>query len=161
MKTEYSAYSRMKKIGRLALAGITTAYVTGCASMNVRPTMSVLQNDGGELEAKAGLAFTGDPSENPEYHGGFCREACQTFFGPFHVYRFKDGKWFPEFREHPWRTSGMTVLYIGAAALAAGGSSGGGSSSSSSTTTPADNTTPNNNPRTKPNPGDHDDGGTF
>lgn len=32
--------------------------------------------------------------------------------GPFHVYRGSDQKWFPEWREHPYRTTAVTAGYI-------------------------------------------------
>lgn len=139
-KYSSSKIQRAKDYAKNTILGLTAGaltYVsTGCASMNIRPTLSASSNEAGGLEAKAGIAFTGESCDNPQFHGGFWNEAGQTVFGPFHVYRAKDGKFFPEFREHPYRTTGMTVLYVGAAAALAGGH-GGGSSSGSSSTTPA------------------------
>jgi len=88
---------------------------TGCLTTDVTPMVSAQSGEDGTVTTKAGISIGAS-----EFHGGFWRETGQTVCGPFHVYRATDKKWFPEWREHPWRTSGMTVLYGGIAALCGG-----------------------------------------
>ena len=119
-------------------------------------------NETGEATAKAGVSVGGNtaPAVRVKESSGWAT-AGNTIRSPFFIYRFEDSKWFPEWREHPWRTSGMTLVYGGIAlALASGGggsdapelvedtgsgsSSGGGSSGGSSTTTPSTPSEPSN-----------------
>jgi MoaA/NifB/PqqE/SkfB family radical SAM enzyme len=138
---------------RAAAAGLVCVNLlqSGCATVDIMPKVSAGTDDAGNVQAQVGIQV-GETSENPEYHGGFWREAGQTVFGPFHVYRSGDKKWFPEWREHPYRTTGMTLLYVGAAAAASSGG-GGGSKNDSGTTSNTSNTSSGDG-------GDDDDDGT-
>jgi len=127
---------------------------TGCLTTDVTPMVSAQTAENGTVTTKAGISIGAS-----EFHGGFWRETGQTVFGPFHVYRAADKKWFPEWREHPWRTSGMTVLYGGIAALCGGSGGGSGASQNQDQNPPSDGGDGHSKPEPKPNPTDHGESG--
>ena len=105
------------------VAGAMTLYSTGCATMNydIKPHMSVNGNSDSGIETLVGVSVE---QGNKNSLG---KEVFNTIRSPFYIRRSSDGKWFPEWKEHPVRTSAMTAGYIGLAVLA---TQGGGSSKS-------------------------------
>jgi len=153
-----SLKQRAKTAAYSAIAGLTALYSTGCASMNydIKPHVSMNSNSEEGLEGRIGLVVGGQ--ESKESTG---MKVWNTARGPFYVYRCKDGKWFPEWREHPIRTSIMTAVYAGTAyAISQSGGSGG---SGSKTQDPAPEPAPTTPTRPTPNepaPSNPSDGGS-
>lgn len=127
-----SIYTNLKRAGTSAIAGIMAYTLTGCA--DIRPHFAVRPSESGDVETRVGIVI-GDaptnPAENPNFHGGFWTETGQTIYGPYHIYRAADGKWFPQWREHPYRTTASFLIeggIVAAIAASSGGSSGGSKS---------------------------------
>jgi hypothetical protein len=149
MKTNHSSEGKVKKtLKTIAKYGITlgtAAYMSGCASMNydIKPSVSFNGGSGEGIEGRIGMTIGGQDSkheskagEYPVGHGGFWFETWNTIRSPFYIYRCADGKWMPEWREHPVRTAVATVAEVGIGyALSQGGGKGGSSNSGTTTTT--------------------------
>ena len=112
----------------LLVASCMAAMQVGCRTCDIAPKGSVTQKENGEVTGEIGIAIGGQESRQEQRRGGFWSEFGNTLRSPFYIHRCSDGKWFPEWREHPYRTAGMTALYLGAAAgLFSGGGEGSGS----------------------------------
>jgi hypothetical protein len=129
-KTTRFKHSTTRPVTNSMLLGalVTSLFASGCLTADIKPALSASSTESGAMEANAGISIGAAPSS-------FMGEAGKTIASPFYVYRSRDKKWFPEWREHPWRTTGMTLLYGGVVAVAAGGGGGGGGSSPEPTTT--------------------------
>jgi hypothetical protein len=109
------------------------------ALMNDKPSgvsldFLVASSASGSVEGKAGISIGAQPSSVNVVEDSTGMTIWNTIRSPLFIYRFGDEKWFPEWREHPIRTSIATLVYAGIG-LALGGGGGGGSSDSEQTTT--------------------------
>jgi hypothetical protein len=126
--------------GDVPLSGYVTTKETSGVGF-VLQLAAANESGGLETTVKAGISIGSQPAK-PATEEGWGMATWNTVRSPFYFYRFEDkengidGKWFPEWREHPVRTTIVTVGYaaVGYGISQAGGKKGGNDSGNTSNT---------------------------
>jgi hypothetical protein len=119
MNKGMSLIKRASTVAAYVLASAAILFPTGCASVKPRaditPHVWTRTSASGEVETRVGFVY-GASKVVP--YKGFLAESWDTISGPFQIYSFKSKRWFPQFRDHPWRTIATTLIYGAAYAVA-------------------------------------------
>ena len=117
MKRNYSLIDRIKTGAKVGTAVALSSVMLGCSTARPYANVKYQNIDGASgYEGKLGVIVGGEEKSS----------LWEIVSSPVR------GK---QWRKHPWRTSFVTLGYIGVIALASGGGGGGGSSSTPATTT--------------------------